>query len=141
MSYYNDFQASLFAFCKAVAAQYNMKVFKFDASTQIHEMPAEDVIGVAEFTIESDGLDVGHAMIMVSTVDDKNLDRMDAVIGDLYQRLMPSKKIPFVLASNGQHRGLLTVMEGTKVLPVAKTSTRPLKAVAVRLGADRPQSP
>lgn len=137
-----DAQASLFAFCQARAAAYraaglsaDLAVVKFDAHADLAELPETDVLGVAQYAVETDGrvFEV-TAMIGVSTLGDTNLFRLDQMINDLYGRLLPDRIVPRVDAATGAPVGTLKAMAGTAAFAVARTQVRPLRFIGVRLG-------
>lgn len=142
--HYENFKSSILRFCTQFATDMqaqglaSMMPINFDAHADINELPESDLIGPKEFGVETDqGTFVISTMIGVSTLNDTNLFRLDKIIDQLFKRLMPDEMIPLVNAETGAQMGWMKAMNGTAVLPVVQTKTRPLKFVAVSLGTDR----
>lgn len=147
--YFNDFQASLFAFLYKKAKTWmsngdisDYAMFKFDAHATLERMPDKDVFGIMELSIESDtNMQRGSCMVALSTLNDENIERLDKLTGDVYASLRPDTRIPLVSASTGNRYGNLVVMNGTSVMPILNTDTRPVRTVAISLGADSVPQP
>ena len=147
--YFNDFQASIFAFLKSVRADWtsqgltqDMDIVKFDAHADLTRLPHKDLVGPLELSIESDdSLQQASVMLGVSTHEDHNIVRLDKMTGDLYWRVRPSETFPLLKASDGSTYGMIKVMNGTRVMPVLNTDTRAVRTIGVRLAADTVPTP
>lgn len=116
----------------------NLGVFKFDAHAEINSYPETDLIGPGGLTIEcDDGLITASLVIGISTMDDENLFRLDALIGQMFRRVKPGSIIPLVDAETGQKYGNLQVMGQLSVLPVELTKIRAFRGIAIHLGSDQ----
>lgn len=145
---YQNFQASLFRYCKEFADEMkdkgdaDLQVFKFDAHADLNKVPEQDVIGLMEYAIETDdGTHVVTTMIALSTINDTNILRLDRLISTLYDRLQVGATIYVYDFETNVKVGMLKVMNGTAILPVLNTETRPVKAVAVLLGSGSSRAP
>lgn len=143
---YVNHQVSLYKYLNTFAAQMvtatylksDYELFNFDAFADLDNIPDKDILGVSQFNIDSDsGLFIVSAMLGISTYDDINLARLDRMIGRLFEKLESGQLVPFVEESSGNQIGVMRVLNGTSVLPVVKTRTRPLKFVAVALSSDQ----
>jgi hypothetical protein len=138
MSYYQDVQNSLLAYCANKAESFDgLKSIKFDAYGNPTLLPEDDLIGPFQFQITDEGqLMYVEAMLLVSTQNDTNLFRMDEIVDSVYADFRPGKTIPVYKADGSGQCGIFTVSEGTSVLPVEQSTGRPMKAVAVSLKLD-----
>lgn len=144
MSYYTDIQNSLIAFCKSKAEQYiadghstDIKQIKFDTYGNPSLLPETDLIGPFMTQITDEGkLVYVETMILVSTIQDTNLFRMDEMVDDLYESLRPEKYIPLLNSETGAEIGQFFVSGGTSIMPVEQTAGRPMKAIALSLMLD-----
>lgn len=143
---YNDIQRSLLAYCNNFLQRNNLDtddganwdVFDFDVPTVNHEMPANNVIGIADYSIENTG-DKYHVtcMVMVCTLStDTKLENLRSAIGGLFAELRPGAtgETLTVVDESGTKRGYFTVMDEVMVSPVATTKTRPIQGIAISLG-------
>lgn len=141
---FTDIQASLFAFCKAFAAEMmaadvaNLEVFKFDAHADINQYPETDLIGPAALSIDiDDGMVEAMTVLGISTMDDQNTFRLDALIGQLLRRVKTGTVIALKDSETGQPYGTLKVQGQIRVLPVELTKIRPFRGIAIQVGSDR----
>ena len=135
MSHYNDIWASIVKFCQTFAtANAPLTVVNLDAHADLTSLPTSDIIGPKNYMLDyNEGTQVASVMLVVSTLDDENLFRLDGLMGKLYQQLTPGKTIPFINADTGATMGVLKIMDGTSVSPVARTNSRPVKFVGIDL--------
>lgn len=145
MSHWKNFKRSLAAFgnsfavdMKAQGLTVEMDIFNFEAHATVEEMPEVDLIGPMEIGVEEDeGRFYISCMLGVSTFNDQNLFRLDDLIDNLFDRLRPDSLVPLYNADTGSQYGVMKVMNGSAILPVARTKIRPIQAVAMTLGTDR----
>lgn len=129
--------ASVLAFARAFGLSRSLVIFDFDAHATLEELPENDLIGIMEFSLGSDtGMLTTETMIVISTNDDLNLGRLRKFIGELFDQLQPGATFSVVDADSGIAIGNLKIMDGTQILPVARSRTRPFQAIAIRAGSD-----
>lgn len=135
---YNSVCASLLKYCKDFIAEnsttQSFRVHDFDAFASENELPVEDLVGICEYSIENmDRHYITTVMFVVcTTAEDDALQKLRPVVGRLFGKLKPgSGEIQVVDATSGSIMGNLTVMDSVKVLPVARTDTRPVQMIAV----------
>lgn len=140
---YTDIQRSILAYCNQFLTRNSVSgfdVYDFEAHAGTTDLPAKDLIGLAEYSIENLGGDMFDITCMIAVCtksDDAGLERLRPVIGKLFKELKPGatgEKFPIV-DDAGLKRGYLTVGEGVMVMPVGDTKTRPFQTIAVRFGA------
>ncbi|WP_419902483.1 hypothetical protein [Kiloniella sp.] len=136
---------SILAFCNQFAEQSQtnnmsdtLTITDFDAHADIQRLPTdEDLIGPLEFSMVMDEkLIEVTTNIAISTVEDTNITRLRALTNSLFQKLTPGQRIPLVDPTNRAPIGTLVTMNGTAILPISRTSTRPLQLISVQMGAD-----
>lgn len=143
MNEYRDTFSSLLKFCSDFSASMKaqgveLKVMNLDAMGDPQEWPDQDVVGLAEFDFDlDDGTIEVSMMIAVSTVEDTNNFRLNQIINDLVNLLIPSRRINLYNATNGQLRGFMVVQNGTRVAPPMKTKTRAIQPIMVSLLSDQ----
>ena len=136
-------QASLFAACNTLKTQLSsvspaLTVFKWDAAADHTDLPETDLIGPFKYIASNEGgLLVVTAQIVVSTLADTNLFRMDEIVNAAFKAFSPGRRLPLIDASNGAPVGLLTCSDETTALPIERGGSRPVKSVAVELRSDR----
>lgn len=130
-----NINASLLRFCADFAdTQPDMQVVNFDAYADEAEIPPVDVIGPAGVSVAiDDELCEINMMFGVSTREDTNLFRLSKYMDSLFDLLLPTKKIPLYNADSGQRTGWLVVENGTRLLAIGGSSTRPLQYIMVNL--------
>lgn len=145
---YNNVQASLFSFCNTLISSYKpsisdtLSIEKLDAFADPSKLPEHDIVGPMHFQMSVyEGLLEVETMIVFSTVNDRNLFRLDEMIGKTFERLLPGSTIPLVRASDGTKIGQFTLKNGTSVLPVDNSANRPVKAIAIQLALDLAMTP
>lgn len=142
-NYYEDVKASLLVFCRARVAELNpsvstnLAVEYFDAKADPALMPETDLIGPYQFEMDDDGqLITVRTMILLSTIDDENLFRLDALVGRTYAKLRPDMEIPLIDSGTGVRKGRFYILPGVSVLPLDYSTPRPMKAIALEIKAD-----
>lgn len=138
---YFAIQQSLLKYTNDFIERYDLRdfeVFDFDSHSTLEEMPEKHVIGVGEYSITNitEMYEV-ECFIGVSTMaNDANLTILRPVIDKLFSELVPgAREVKIVDPKTGVQIGNLTVRGDVKVLPLAKTQTRPLQLIAVQFGA------
>jgi hypothetical protein len=135
-------QASLFAACNALKAQMlakspSLEVFKWDAAADHTSLPERDLIGPFKYIAQNTGgMLVVSAQIVVSTVNDTNLFRMDEIVNAAFKMFAPEKRINLIDAASGTPFGFLISSDETTVLPIERAGSRPVKSIAIELRAD-----
>jgi hypothetical protein len=106
--------------------------FNFDAHSQIDKLAQTDLVGHVNLHHVNDGkfYSVGVS-IVVSTWEDPNLFRHDAIIDYVADRLKPTMQIPLIDPTTGEVSGWLVAEDGTSVMPLLKTDTRSLGPIMV----------
>lgn len=149
MSVYLNSLHSMFAFCKTfsqdmISGGYssNLEVFNFDAHADLTSLPTNDLVGLAEFglVVQEKNFSI-QTMVGISTLDDENLFRLERLVDQLVYRIQPETFVKYYDVTSGLVVGNLKVMPGLEVFPIVKTDIRPLKFVAVELGADQIMRP
>lgn len=140
---YLNAQASIFARTRTLANSLigvspDLEVFKFDAAGDTPELPENDLIGPYKFTVvNEDGLLVVTTQIVVSTLNDQNLFRLDEIVNTVFDAFSPGSRHPLIDAKDGSPLGLLVSSDETVVLPVERAASRPVKSIAIELRSDR----
>lgn len=140
-------QASLFSLLDQIRTDLNltaptMQLFKFDAAGEEAKLPENDLIGPFRFTVTNEGgLLTITAQIVVSTLNDTNLFRLDEIVNEVFNRFTPDARYPLLNAKTGAPLGVLIVSDETTVLPIERSNSRPVKSVAVELRTDRSLTP
>lgn len=142
---YKDIRASLFKFCAVfiddmVGGLLETKIepFDFDAHGETQKLPENDLIGVANMVISTEGpLATTVCVFGISTNGDLNLFRMTDLVAEMYERLLPGKQFPLVDAITGVELGKMTVADGTEASFVMRAEQRPLKFIGVTLKCSR----
>ena len=119
----------MLAFLRAKASDLSIELettlttVNFDAYTDLNTLPAGDVIGLGELSMQtdsSDALEVVTAIIMVGTENDPNNMRLTKIVSELYDCLKPAQKIEYLDEVTGDEAGLMINFGETIVLPVEK---------------------
>lgn len=136
---YLDVQSSLLAFCKQTKEYLSLdafEIFDFDSNASLNKLPATDLIGIAEYSLENDEeTHTGACSFVVCTLaDDANLRRLRPVVDYLYSKLEPGFSIPIIRTIDGELIGNAVVMRPVGALPVTTTEVRPLIEIVVRFG-------
>lgn len=136
---YRDISASLLRFASDfAAAQTNMTVVNMDAYASPTEWPQGDFVGLAEKQLDVDESFVTASLaFVISTKGDKNLFRMDALIDELLDQLLPTRGMLILDALTGVTRGRLIVSNQTRVGPVIHTESQPARPIMVTLRSDK----
>jgi len=133
---YRDLHASLMRFCQEFADTFeegSRPVFvNLDNSWDEGELPKDDITGYLSLSYEiNDQLVEGTFQVGYSSRDDTNLFRLVAAIDKLADRLRPMNKIQLYDADTGDAVGLMICKNGTRVMPVSGSKSRPVQFVAV----------
>lgn len=145
-NYFLDLQVSFFRFCMDVVQDWkkcgftsDMQTFKWDAHPEIPSFPNTDIIGPMDLTVRNEQtLQSGGLMIAVSTLNDKNIQRLDQMVSDLYHRLVPDTRLDLVRNSDGLAHGNIYIKNGTQVMQVLNDDTRATRAISVSFSVDQP---
>jgi hypothetical protein len=135
-------QASLFAACNALKTQMltaspALGVFKWDAAADHAALPENDLIGPFKYIAQNmGGMLVVSTQIVVSTVNDTNLFRMDEIVNAAFKMFAPGKRINLIDAATGTPFGFLISSDETTALPIERAGSRPVKSIAIELRAD-----
>lgn len=145
MGIYLNTKASLLKYCNDFKTRHDfaLDVFDLDSHASVNELPAEDLIGVAEYSIENDaGLYTATCQIFVSTqADDQNLKRLSPIIDKLFDELQVDTILQIVTASEGEDYGKLKVYNSVVVFPVARNAkARPLQSLGLQVAVTFPDS-
>ena len=129
---YKDLHASIAKFCATFGTNSNATFVAFDNSWDDADLPEGDIVGPLGLTFElNDQLVEGSVQIGFSTKDDKNLFRLSDQVAKLTELLRPTNKIQMYDATTGGKVGDMVILNGTKVMPVAGTKSRPIQFVAI----------
>lgn len=141
MGAYFDIQQSLLRYCKEFISKNNLQdfeVFDFDSHGSINHLPDSHLLGIGEFEIENDSNKyyTTCSITVCTKADDSALTILRPVIDKLFTELTPgSVEVKVVNGSTGKLAGNMVVMDNVTVLPVARTETRPLQMIAIRLAS------
>lgn len=126
--------ASIMRFCTDFGELHNLAFVNFDAHADESTMPSQDVIGMMglSWDVDDEFLEV-NVMLGVGTLDDSNLFRLVDKIGELFELVLPSKRISAYDADSGEEIGHFVVRNGTRALPVAGSQSRPVQHIMVGL--------
>lgn len=144
---HNTLLKSLLRFCNdtkealiADGVVTDMDVVNFDAHATMASLPNKDVIGIKSFSwTEEETLAVVTVLFGVSTInDDVNLSRHNDIIDYWTSKLMVSDQIQLFDPNTDPvvEIGWMVITDGTDVLPISNTSTRPLQLIAVNMKSD-----
>ena len=130
-----DIDASLLRFCADFADRHaNMGVINFDANADESTLPQQDVVGISGVTVLADeGMCEVTVLFGISTREDTNLFRLNTYMAELFEDVLPTRRIKIYDANSGVQIGWMAVTNGTRALAVGGSSTRPLKYVMVNL--------
>lgn len=143
MNEYRDSFASAIRFCRDFAEDmkafgFDLDVMNFDAADSPEMWPNKDVIGLAEFNLElDDGIILIQNIFAVSTIEDTNNFRLNEIMNQLLNRLLPGSAIKLYDAKSGKLRGLLAIRNGTRAASPIATKTRTVQPIMVSLLSDQ----
>lgn len=146
MSNHRDFRASIISFCQGAIddmktqslIQPTAQYYDFDAMAELADVPKTDVLGMMNFHWHNDGsfYNVGFSL-GVSTWGDKGLIRHNDIL-DYFEPLLRAKcQLPLLDAKSGTREGWLVITNGTSLMPMAKTITRPVQFLLIGAAASR----
>lgn len=138
---YADHLASVRAFCNKLVKdgvlplqQAGNPVVDFDSFGDDEELPPGDLIGPASFMLDVDEHLISvTVMVGICTQKDTNSNRLNKAVSELLKRLLPTKKIPVIRATDGENLGTMAVGKNVRVLPVSGRDNRNMKFIAVEL--------
>ena len=133
---YRDLQVSLMRFCNDLKSNFGATIpefINFDAAWDESQLPDSPVLGYMGLTFEVDDQFVeGSFQIGFTTKNDENLFLLSESINKILLRLLPTSKLKIYDATTGSEKGFMVVRNGTRVMPVAGSKTRPIQFVAVQ---------
>lgn len=134
-----DIHASLLRFCADFAEKFpGTVVVFFDAHADESTLPEADVVGLTGVTVSVENhLTEVKCMIGISTLDDTNLFRLTDLTAELFESLLPTKRIPVYDASTGIEKGWMILQDGTTLLPVTGSAARPMQYALVHLSSSQ----
>jgi len=104
----------------------------WDAHANIHELPNVDLVGPTAFGfIEDDKVISVNFSLGFSTYNDLNLFRLRAIGNVLFEALRPGSRFIYYNATAAVAVSYLVVTNGTTLLPVTRSETRPFQFVQV----------
>ena len=119
-----------------------MKYHVWDAYGDQVDYPDDTLFGHSAFAMDTDGFVAAfNVSFGLSFVKDKNLSRHVKIISRLVSRLAPGEQVPFYRGTSipqdiRPEASWLVVSDETQVLPVVRTTTRPVQFVQVTLLAN-----
>lgn len=133
----NDLYSSILRFCSNFAAANGCEFVNFDAHADEGTLAPVDYIGISSFSCASHGgLQTVQVLIGIALLNDENLFKTINLIGQIYEQLQPGKRIRVFDADTGNPKGWLTVEDGTRLMPVGGSVSRPLQYIMVSMGTN-----
>lgn len=135
MSINRNLHASLLRFCADFAEKFpGMTPINIDAHGDESTIPSTDIVGLSglSYRFQEHFIKI-TVMFGLSTVSDTNLFRLTEQMDELVELLVPTRKIRAYDADSGEDIGWMIVEDGTSVMPVGGSETRPLQYVLVSL--------
>ena len=134
---YLDLQASIMRFCNDFKLSMGTGIIpefvNFDSSWDDAELPNGHCIGYMGLTFGiDDQLVEGSVQIGYTTQNDTNLHDLSRAIDVLVKRLLPTNKLKIYDASTGAEKGYMVILNGTRVMAVAGSKSRPVQFVAIQ---------
>lgn len=133
---YLDLHASLLRFCADMRDNMGSLIpsyVNFDAAWDEAELPDGPIIGNMGLTFECDDQFIeGSFQVGFSTKNDENLFELVKAVNTIHQRLLPTSKLKIYDATTGVEKGHMVILNGTRVMPVAGSKTRPIQFIAVQ---------
>lgn len=140
-------ESSIFKICNDYVVSLSdptVQVFDFDANIAVTTWPIDkNLIGVGDLTIQNTGemYTVTCSLAVATLANDSNLKKLKALIGGLFDKLKVGKTAGIIVNSLGAEIGSLKVMQDITVLPAGRTSTRPLREIAVQFAVSYASPP
>ena len=142
---YNDLWASCVVFCntmitaiKTASLSSDMEFVNLDAHADLTSLSGKDVLGMKGFALNFSEQVIDVTVLFgVSTLHDTNLLRLNKSIAMLVNELFPTSQIAVKDADTGAVLGWMVVQDGTAVLPVASTTSRPIQYVMVTMATSQ----
>lgn len=133
-----DLHASLLRITKAMADEIATVTGQacgalyFDAYADDDTLPAGDHVGLSGLTFSMDSHIVeGSFMLGFTTQTDKNLFRLMKGVNHMLSNLIPGRSLEVVDAATGAKVGFISLVDDTKMFPVAGKVARPIQMVGV----------
>ena len=115
---------------------FDLEVVDFDTHADNSTLPDKDVVGLAGFSVETDGFTYLTILLGVSTYKDFNLVRHREIMSALYESVKPLSSHRVYDTRTGAVKGYMKVDGGIKLMPVSENKARPLQFVAVLFATD-----
>lgn len=107
----------------------------FDAHAEIAEWSNQDLLGISMFSMRlNDALIHLDFAVGVSTYDDPQLLRHIQIMDRLVEKLKPSQTHPVYHADTGARLGWMRTFNGTEVLRMERTESRPIQFILTSFG-------
>lgn len=104
----------------------------FDAYADDDTLPAGDHVGLSGLTFNMDSHIVeGSFMLGFTTQTDKNLFRLMKGVNHMLSKLVPGMSLEVVDAATGEKAGFISLVDDTKMMPVAGKVARPIQMIGV----------
>lgn len=134
MALVKNLHASMLRFCADFASVRGLAPVNFDAHADETTIPDGALVGMSGLSWDVDDhfLSV-NVMFGVSTKDDTNMMYLITILDELYELLLPTKRIRAYDADTGQEIGWFVINNGTRALPVGGSAVRPLQHIMVSL--------
>lgn len=131
----SNIHTSLLRFCSDFAANHpGMEVINFDAHGDESTFPPTDLVGMSALSLGVDDSLVDVSLLIgLSTLGDTNLMRMVDLLDEMFELLLPTKRLLVFDKHSGDAAGWMVVQNGTKVMPITGSEARPLQFIGVNL--------
>lgn len=133
---YRDIQASMLRFIADFAEAHGTEAnpltpVNMDAHADESTVPEGDLVCLAALAANVNDKVVGGTLLVgISTQDDTNLMRLSMLIDQLFDSVLPEKRISIYDADSGEVKGWTIVQNGTHVLAVMGED-RPLQYIGL----------
>ena len=134
MKLVKSLHTSMLRFISEFANEYGLETVNMDAHGDESTLPQKDFIAVSGLSWDvDDGFLNVNVMFGISTLEDTNLFRLVELVGELFEKVLPTMRINAYDADTGEKVGNFVVRNGTRALPVGGSTVRPLQYVMVGL--------
>lgn len=106
----------------------------WEAHANIEELPDVDLIGPTALTfmeITPEMWDVNFSIAASTYKSDENLFRMRHYMSHVFERLRPTRQVQIYDDLTAERFGYLVVTDGTGLMPMTRSTTRPWQYVQV----------